>query len=133
MHRTLNKEILCVDNVHFACKGKEQSLAIYLLAFKDEKLPLVGGSGSGKSTMCDLLIRLYDPSEGHILLDGTDIRQFTFASYRRFFGLSHKNRYSSSDTIIIISDLAQWNNYRQSNYTEAARIANAAEFIEKAT
>ena len=51
-----------------------------------EKIALVGYNGAGKSTLIKLLLRLYDPSEGSILLNGVDIREYDIEKYRRFFG-----------------------------------------------
>ncbi len=52
-----------------------------------EKLALVGENGAGKTTLVKLLARMYDPTEGSILLDGQDIRSFTIDSYRRMIGV----------------------------------------------
>lgn len=121
-----------VDNVHFAYqKGRTVLSDISFSIAKGRKIALVGGSGSGKSTMCDLLIRLYDPSEGHIFLDGTDIRQFTFASYRRFFGVVSQESLLFNDTIANNIRFGSVGVITDSQVYEAARIANAAEFIEK--
>lgn len=121
-----------VDNVQFAYqKGRAILSDISFSIAKGRKIALVGGSGSGKSTMCDLLIRLYDPSEGHIFLDGTDIRQFTFASYRRFFGVVSQESLLFNDTIANNIRFGSVGIITDSQVHEAARIANAAEFIEK--
>lgn len=52
-----------------------------------EKLALVGENGAGKTTLVKLLARLYDPDEGRILLDGTDIRDFDVKAYRAAIGV----------------------------------------------
>lgn len=52
-----------------------------------ERVALVGPSGAGKTTLINLVLRMFDPSEGRILLDGTDIREFTLESLRSHFGL----------------------------------------------
>ena len=52
-----------------------------------EMIGLVGASGSGKTTLVNLVCRFYDVSEGAILVDGIDIRQFSVAEYRRQIGL----------------------------------------------
>ncbi len=52
-----------------------------------ERVALVGPSGAGKTTLINLALRMFDPSEGRILLDGTDIREFTLESLRSHFGL----------------------------------------------
>ncbi|MBD1210202.1 MAG: ABC transporter ATP-binding protein [Ignavibacteria bacterium] len=121
-----------VDNVQFAYqKGRSVLSDISFSITKGRKIALVGGSGSGKSTMCDLLIRLYDPSEGHIFLDGTDIRQFTFASYRRFFGVVSQESLLFNDTIANNIRFGSMGVITDSQVHQAARIANASEFIEK--
>ncbi len=52
-----------------------------------ERLALVGENGAGKTTLAKLLVRLYDPSEGRILLDGRDLREYDVASLRRHVGV----------------------------------------------
>jgi ATP-binding cassette subfamily B protein len=52
-----------------------------------EKVALVGENGAGKTTLIKLLTRLYDPTEGRILIDGTDLREFDLESVRRAFGV----------------------------------------------
>lgn len=52
-----------------------------------ERVALVGPSGAGKTTLINLVLRLFDPSAGRILLDGTDLREFTLESLRSHFGL----------------------------------------------
>lgn len=51
------------------------------------KMAIVGKNGSGKSTFIKLLCRLYDPTEGEILLNGIDIRKYDYDEYRRIFGV----------------------------------------------
>lgn len=52
-----------------------------------KKLAIVGKNGAGKSTFIKLLCRLYDPTEGEILLNGIDIRKYDYDEYRRLFGV----------------------------------------------
>ena len=56
-----------------------------------EKLAVVGLNGAGKTTMIKLMLRLYDPSEGYITLDGTDIRKFKREEYYRIFSPVFQN------------------------------------------
>lgn len=51
-----------------------------------ERIALVGSNGSGKTTLVKLLLRLYDPTEGEIVLNGENIKSFTLDSYRECFG-----------------------------------------------
>jgi ATP-binding cassette subfamily B protein len=53
---------------------------------KGEKMALVGENGAGKTTLVKLLLRMYEPNEGRILLDGTDIRDYNKAQYQQLFG-----------------------------------------------
>lgn len=67
------------NTVDFALKGLNLTIPF------GEKLTIVGDNGSGKSTMIKLLMRLYDPSEGRILVNGIDIREFSFSEYAKLF------------------------------------------------
>ena len=60
---------------------------VNLLIRPGERVALVGPSGAGKTTLINLVLRMFDPSEGRILLDRTDIRAFTLESLRSHFGL----------------------------------------------
>ncbi|MDQ0112586.1 ABC transporter ATP-binding protein [Paenibacillus harenae] len=53
---------------------------------KNEKIALVGHNGAGKSTLIKLMMRLYDPTEGEILLNGSNIKEFDLMSYRSLYG-----------------------------------------------
>jgi ATP-binding cassette subfamily B protein len=58
-----------------------------------ERLALVGGNGAGKTTLVKLLARLYDPTEGRILLDGLDLRDYDLADLRRNVGVIFQDFY----------------------------------------
>jgi ATP-binding cassette subfamily B protein len=60
---------------------------INLKIVRGQKLALVGENGAGKTTLTKLLTRLYDPTEGRILLDGVDLREYDLESVRRAFGV----------------------------------------------
>ncbi len=77
------------ENVSFKYPGSEK-WAIRQLSFHlkaGEKLALVGENGAGKTTLVKLLARLYEPTEGRILLDGIDIRDYDLASLRNSIGI----------------------------------------------
>jgi ATP-binding cassette subfamily B multidrug efflux pump len=62
-------------------------------------LGILGRTGSGKSTICDLLLRIYEPTEGSVLLDGRDIRGLTLSSLRESIGYVPQDTFLFSDTI----------------------------------
>jgi ATP-binding cassette subfamily B multidrug efflux pump len=64
-----------------------------------ETLGVVGRTGSGKSTVCSLLLRIYEPSDGQILIDGRDTRTITLASLRASIGYVPQDTFLFSDTI----------------------------------
>lgn len=64
-----------------------------------EMLGVVGRTGSGKSTICDLLLRVYEPSAGTVLLDGHDTREIALSSLRRAVGYVPQDTFLFSDTI----------------------------------
>ncbi len=83
------KEGFVFENVSFKYLNSEK-WAIRDLSFrlkKGEKMALVGENGAGKTTLVKLLARLYEPTEGRILLDGIDIRQYDLASLRNAIGI----------------------------------------------
>jgi subfamily B ATP-binding cassette protein MsbA len=95
---------------------------------KGEMLALAGPSGGGKSTTADLLVRFFDPAEGGVFLDGTDIRELKIADYRSLFGMVSQETILFNDTIF--NNIAFGNpGASQEKVEEAARIANAHDFI----
>ena len=73
----------------FAYAGSDR-MVIQNISFTlhpDEKLALIGENGAGKTTLVKLLARLYDPTEGQILLDGTDLREYDVDDLRREIGV----------------------------------------------
>lgn len=82
-----DKYVFTFENVSFKYKGQEKyalkDLNITIAA--GEKLAVVGLNGAGKSTFIKLLLRLYDVTEGRILMNGTDIRRFDRVEYYRLF------------------------------------------------
>ena len=76
-------------NVSFHYAG-QSGLALHnvnLIIRPGEKIALVGLNGAGKTTLIKLLTRLYDPTEGQILLDGVDLREYDLAAWRRQIGV----------------------------------------------
>ena len=91
---------------------------------------LVGGSGAGKTTLADLIPRFYDPTQGKVLIDGVDLREFEINSLRRNMAVV------SQDTFIFNTTVQNNIAYGTEGTTEeaileAARLANALEFIQE--
>lgn len=84
------REGFIFENVGFQYPGSEERWAVRSLNFTlnpGERIALVGENGAGKTTVTKLLARLYDPSEGRILLDGRDLREYDLASVRSTIGV----------------------------------------------
>jgi ATP-binding cassette, subfamily B, bacterial MsbA len=117
-------------NVGFAYK---QNLVLNNISFKLEKgktIALVGQSGSGKSTIADLLPRFYDTGEGMIVFDGTDVKEFTLKSLRSQMGIVSQESILFNDTVLANIALGD-ENPDVERVREAARIANALVFIDE--
>lgn len=97
----------------------------------NKTVALVGRSGSGKSTIANLLTRFYDIQEGEILLDGHDLREYTLSSLRNQVGLVSQNVHLFNDTIANNIAYARNEVYTREQIEEAARMAYAMDFIEK--
>lgn len=67
---------------------------------KGERMAIVGRTGSGKTTIADLLVRMYDVSEGRILLDGRDIREYDLHMLRRRIGYVPQDVFLFSDSVL---------------------------------
>ena len=89
-----------VDHVSFAYTDETEVLHDVSLSIPaGETVALVGPSGGGKSTLCQLLPRFYDVDEGSIRIDGLDVRQVTQSSLRRAIGIVQQDVFLFADTI----------------------------------
>ncbi|MGB5556225.1 MAG: ABC transporter ATP-binding protein [Flavobacteriaceae bacterium] len=95
---------------------------------KGSTVALVGQSGSGKSTIANLVTRFYDVNEGHITIDGTDIMDITKKSLRGLMGLVTQDSILFNDTVKNNISLGK-ENATEAEIIEAAKIANAHDFI----
>jgi subfamily B ATP-binding cassette protein MsbA len=121
-------EALQLEKVSFRY-GEEPVLKGFSLTVpKGKTVALVGQSGSGKSTIANLVTRFYDVDEGQISLDGVDIRNITKASLRGLMGLVTQDSILFNDTVrnnILIGR----EDAGQEEVEAAARVANAHDFI----
>ena len=97
---------------------------------KGASIALVGQSGSGKSTIANLISRFYDVNNGSILIDGIDLRNIKKQSLRKLIGLVTQDSILFNDSIrnnVAISD----NNVSDEEVIKALKVANAWEFVSK--
>ena len=93
-----------------------------------EKVALVGPSGGGKTTLCSLIPRFYDPTEGEILLDGQNIKNVTLKSLRSNIGVVQQDVYLFSGTVYENIAYGKTDATRE-EVIQAAKMAGAHEFI----
>lgn len=95
-----------------------------------ERIGLVGTSGGGKTTLCNLIPRFYDVTEGQILIDGQDIRKVTLKSLRNAIGVVQQDVYLFSGTVL--ENIAYGKeNAKKDEIVLAAKLAGADGFISK--
>jgi ATP-binding cassette subfamily B protein len=120
------------ENVHFSYpsrQGVEVLHAINLAATSGQRIALVGPSGAGKSTLISLLLRLYDPSSGRLLIDGRDARDYRLAELRGQMSMVPQ------EVLLFGGSIAENIAYGKPGASadeieQAARQANAHEFIQ---
>ena len=95
-----------------------------------ESFALVGPSGGGKTTICNLIPRFYELSSGSIKIDGTDIRDVTLKSLRENIGIVQQDVYLFSGTVRENIEYGK-PGATEEEIREAARLAGAEEFIDK--
>jgi ATP-binding cassette, subfamily B, bacterial len=118
-----------LEDVHFGyLPGVPVLNGLSLRAEPGETLAMIGGSGSGKSTVAMLLPRFYDVDSGAVMLGGHDVRDVTMDSLRAAIGLVMEDSFLFSDTVR--SNIAYGNpDATQEQVVAAARAAEAEEFI----
>ncbi|MDG2947591.1 lipid A ABC transporter ATP-binding protein/permease MsbA [Bisgaard Taxon 10/6] len=120
-------------NVFFAYEGKEE-LALKNINFQinqGKTVALVGRSGSGKSTIASLLTRFYDVTDGEILLDGVNIRDYKLSNLREQCSIVSQQVHLFNDTVANNIAYAANDRYSRDEIIAAAKAAHAMEFIEK--
>lgn len=119
------------QSVHFAYPSAPQQQILHNIHFQvcaGQVVALVGGTGAGKSTITSLMMRFYEATDGHILIDGQDIRQVRLADLRRQFAIVPQ------ESVLFARSIRDNIAYGRPEATEkeiiaAAQAANAHDFI----
>ncbi|MDZ7995959.1 MAG: ABC transporter ATP-binding protein [Nostoc sp. EfeVER01] len=118
------------DRVHFAYESGQVLLQeINLNIQPGQQVAIVGTSGGGKSTLVSLLLRLYDPTSGRVMIDGRDIREYTLASLRPQISVVLQ------DSLLFAASIRENIAYgiagvSDAEIEDATRLANAHDFIQ---
>lgn len=118
-------------NVSFSYGAGDEELSnISFAVDKGAVVGIIGGTGAGKSTLMNLLMRFYDVTSGEVLVEGIDVRQYPLEELRDMVGLVPQQVELFSGTI---ADNIRWGkeDADDTEVKEAARMAQAAEFIEQ--
>ncbi len=110
-----SKRQKCLDDIDFSIK-------------KGGSLGIIGATGSGKTTIINLLMRFYDPDSGHVFINGKDVRTYEKDTLHRMFGVVLQNDAIFADTIRENIDLGR--QVSDESMQRAAQDAMAAEFID---
>ena len=128
---TATKGELVFDHVTFAYPGPSQTPVIRDISFTaspGETVAFIGSTGSGKSTLIQLIPRFYDVSQGHVLIDGSDVREYQLAALRQKIG------YIPQKAVLFTGTIADNLRYGKEDATKeqmlrALDIAQATDFV----
>lgn len=129
---TATKGYLELDNVTFAYPGETENPVLHNISFKakpGETIAFIGSTGSGKSSLVQLIPRFYDVTLGKILVDGVDVRDFNVKALR------HKIGFIPQKALLFTGTIAENIRYGKEDASieeldKAADVAQAKEFIE---
>ncbi len=117
------------NSTRFAGLSREKCL--YDIDFSIKRggsLGIIGATGSGKTSIINLLMRFYDPTDGHVFIDGKDVRTYDKDALHRMFGVVFQNDVVFADTLK--ENISFGRDVTMEEITRAAEDARAKEFIE---
>ena len=117
----------------YAKEQKHKRSALYNITFSirsGETIGVIGGTGSGKSTLVNLISRLYDPTQGDVLVGGRNVKDYDLTALRSAVSVVLQQNILFSGTIL---DNLRWGNPQatEAECREACRLAQAEEFISQ--
>ena len=101
-HVSFNYDADAPGEAHGQFLGEERQKCLHDISFRVKKggsLGIIGATGSGKTSIINLLMRFYDPQEGHVFVDGKDVRGYPRDDLHRKFGVVFQNDIIFADTI----------------------------------
>lgn len=120
------------EHVSFKYEDGDKDDCLHDISFsvnKGETLGIIGATGSGKSTIINLLMRYYDPDEGHVYVNGRDVRTYASKELTSLFGAAFQNDVIFHDTIS--ENIRFGRNVSEEELMMAAADAQAKDFIEE--
>ncbi len=117
------------DDVSLSYGEKEALRHISLSIEEGEHIALVGDSGGGKSSLVNLLLRFYDPSEGKLLINGEDVRNFNHRSLLEQMAVVSQRVYIMQDTLA--ENVAYGHEMDEVRVVEALKLADAYDFAQQ--
>ena len=129
IHKNTFESSIAIKNINFKYEDEKVLKDFSLELKKGQTVALVGQSGSGKSTIANLLTRFYDVNDGQIQIDNNDIKEIDLHSLRGLIGLVTQDSILFNDSIK--ANIALGNpNATDEEIIEALKIANAYEFVK---
>ncbi|BCD62478.1 ATP-binding cassette, subfamily B, bacterial MsbA [Nitratiruptor sp. YY08-26] len=121
-----NIEKICFEDVDLAYEDKKVLQNISFCAHKDAITAIVGDSGSGKSSLINLIVRFYDPQRGKVTINGKDIKSFDLKSLRNSIALVTQRIYLFQDSIAVNIG---GEDYDEARVIDALKKAKAYDFV----
>ncbi|AVK82028.1 ABC transporter ATP-binding protein [Campylobacter fetus] len=125
--KTVNS--ITLQDIHFSYDDKKVLKGISLKANKGQMIAIVGGSGGGKTSLINLLMRFYDANSGSILINENDICEFSLKSLRQNIGLVTQRVYIFNDSVA--ANVAYSGEIDEKKVVCALKMANAYNFVDK--
>lgn len=120
-------DVIRFEHVSFSYGGAPALEDIHFTIRKGQSLGVIGATGSGKSTLVALLLRLYDPSAGQVIIDGQDVRRYEEKTLRKKFGVVFQSDFLMAASVKENIDFER--GLADEEIVRAAQYARADEFI----